>query len=143
MDKISSAQRSANMRAVRGKNTLPEMLIRRAAHALGLRFRLHRKTLPGRPDLTFAKFRTVIFVNGCFWHSHAGCPRAKPPTSNVEFWCEKLDSNVARDQRNRQALEYAGWHVAVIWQCQIRDTAAAVTAIRRIPSLRIPKSRTY
>lgn len=140
MDKLSSTQRSANMRAIRSKDTRPELLVRKAAHALGLRFRLHRKDLPGCPDLTFVKSRTTVFVNGCFWHSHAGCPRAKPPTSNVQFWCVKLKGNVSRDRRNYEALESAGWHVAVIWQCQVRDTAAAAAAIRKISSLAVTKS---
>src|SRR4051812_5135938 len=101
MDRISKTQRSANMRAVRGKNTAPELAIRKAAHRLGLRFRLHRKDLPGTPDLVFPKWRTVIFVNGCFWHGHVGCRRASIPSSNTEFWRAKLSKNVERDRKNR------------------------------------------
>ena len=135
MDNVTTLQRSANMRAVRSKDTGPEMLVRRAAHRLGLRFRLYRKDLPGRPDLVFSKGRTVIFVNGCFWHSHSGCARGKPPSSNVTFWREKLGGNVRRDRRNYKALKKLGWHVAVIWQCDVRNEVDAATAIARIAPL--------
>jgi DNA mismatch endonuclease, patch repair protein len=125
------------MRAVRGKHTKPEMVVRKAAHRLGLRFRLHRKDLPGRPDLVFPKWRTVVFVNGCFWHGHDGCRRAKLPSSNVAFWREKLSANVERDQRNYRELSKLGWHVEVIWQCDISDdeAAAAAAALDCIPTL--------
>ncbi|QDL99514.1 DNA mismatch endonuclease Vsr [Rhodopseudomonas palustris] len=141
MDRISRAQRSANMRAVKSQDTGPEMLVRRAAHAMGLRFRLHKQDLPGRPDLTFARYRTAVFVHGCFWHGHAGCSRAKLPSSNFEFWSQKLKGNVERDRRNQEALERGGWHVAVVWQCQIPDLRAATEAVSRIPSLRRFASR--
>ena len=112
--------RSRNMRAVRGKDTKPELAVRRAAHGLGLRFRLCRRDLPGKPDLVFAKWRTAIFVNGCFWHQHDGCPKAAIPKSNVQFWEAKLAKNVSRDQRNHIELEKRGWRVVTIWECDIR-----------------------
>jgi DNA mismatch endonuclease (patch repair protein) len=141
MDKISKSRRSANMRAVRGKDTGPEMAVRRAAHGLGLRFRLHRKDLPGCPDLVFPKWRTAVYVNGCFWHRHQGCRRAKLPSSNVDFWKKKLAANVARDARNYAALEKLGWRCEVIWQCDVRDEQSAVDAVRRIPSSEPPAAR--
>jgi DNA mismatch endonuclease (patch repair protein) len=141
MDKISKIQRSANMRAVRGKHTRPELAVRKAAHRLGLRFRLHRKDLPGKPDLVFSKWRTVVFVNGCFWHCHDGCSRAKLPSSNLTFWREKLSSNVERDHRNYRKLTDLGWHVEVIWQCDIPDEASAATALDRIPTLSADRRR--
>jgi DNA mismatch endonuclease (patch repair protein) len=141
MDKISKARRSANMRAVRGKNTAPELAIRKAAHRLGLRFRLHRKDLPGRPDLVFPRWKTAIFVNGCFWHGHRGCRRSKLPASNVEFWRNKLTANAARDRKNYAALRKIGWHVVVVWQCDIGDDLAAAEAIRRIPTLGLSTGR--
>jgi len=107
------------MSRVKGKDTKPEMLIRRSLHRLGYRFRLHRKDLPGSPDIVLPKFRTAIFVNGCFWHGH-DCPRGKRPASNTAFWNEKLNKNEERDQRNYQALKQLGWHVEVVWECEIK-----------------------
>jgi DNA mismatch endonuclease (patch repair protein) len=139
MDKLSKLRRSANMRAVRSKHTGPEMAVRRAAHRMGLRFRLHRKDLPGRPDLVFPKWRTVIFVNGCFWHGHARCKRSKLPSSNVDFWQEKLSRNVQRDRKNYRELRKLGWHVELIWQCDIADDQSATEAVKRIERVRFPR----
>jgi len=111
--------RSRNMRAVRGSNTKPELAVRRAAHALGLRFRLFRADLPGRPDLTFPKWRTVLFVNGCFWHQHHRCNRSRLPRVNRTFWKQKLKRNVERDKRNYDLLTKLGWRVLVIWECEL------------------------
>jgi DNA mismatch endonuclease (patch repair protein) len=116
--------RSRNMRAVRGKDTKPELAVRSAAHGLGLRFRLFRKDLPGRPDLTFQKWRTVIFVNGCFWHQHGGCRKGALPKSNIEFWKSKLSDNILRDRRNRKELQKRGWRVFVIWECDVKRLGA-------------------
>jgi DNA mismatch endonuclease, patch repair protein len=132
MDKISKANRSANMRAIRGKNSAPELAVRRAAHGLGFRFRLHRRDLPGSPDMVFPRWRTAIFVNGCFWHGHHGCRRSKLPASNVEFWKTKLTANIVRDRKNYAALRKMGWHVAVIWQCEVGDDSAAAKIVERI-----------
>lgn len=107
------------MRAVRGKDTKPELAVRRTAHRLGLRFRLFRRDLPGRPDLTFSKWRTVVFVNGCFWHQHSDCPRSKLPKVNNEFWKVKLKRNVVRDQENYARLIQQGWRTLVIWECEL------------------------
>jgi DNA mismatch endonuclease (patch repair protein) len=140
MDKLTKDQRSANMRAIRGKHTAPEMAVRKAAHRLGLRFRLHRKDLPGRPDLVFPKWRTIVFVNGCFWHGHAECRRARIPLTNVEFWREKLSRNIERDRKNYRELRAMGWHVEVIWQCDIADDIAAAAALVRIPTFRLRRN---
>lgn len=121
MDKLSPAHRSRVMAAVRGKNTTPELKVRKMLHALGFRYRLYRKDLPGQPDIIFPKYRVCIFVHGCFWHQHPGCKRSSRPSSNEEFWTGKLDKNVARDDRNRRALRKLGWRVAVIWECETKD----------------------
>lgn len=107
------------MAAIRSKNTKPEMAIRSLLHALGYRFRLHRKDLPGKPDIVLPRYKTVIFINGCFWHQHPGCRQATVPGSNVEFWQRKLQSNVARDIRNHELLQALGWKVLVIWECEV------------------------
>ena len=123
MDHISPERRSWLMSRVAAKNTSPEIRVRRAAHALGLRFRLHRRDLPGTPDLVFAKHRIVIFVHGCFWHRHPGCKKASTPKSRTDFWQSKFDSNVARDRRTTEKLNALGWTVAVVWECQTKEPA--------------------
>ena len=114
-------KRSAIMAAVGQKDTKPEMVVRRLAHALGYRFRLHRKDLPGRPDLVFPGRRKVIFVHGCFWHRHQGCRKASMPKTRSDFWNAKFEANVARDARVERALEEAGWDVEVVWECQTKE----------------------
>jgi DNA mismatch endonuclease, patch repair protein len=108
------------MAAIRGRDTTPELRVRQALHALGYRYRLHRRDLPGKPDLVLPKYRAVIFVHGCFWHMHR-CPYGRPkPATNSSFWEEKRQGNVERDERNRLALEADGWRVFVIWECETR-----------------------
>jgi len=119
MDTVSAARRSEIMGRVRGKNTGPELVVRRLAHRLGYRFRLHRRALPGRPDLVFPGRGKVVFVHGCFWHRHKGCPLARLPKSRGEFWLPKLEGNAARDARNERALRRAGWGVMTVWECQL------------------------
>jgi DNA mismatch endonuclease (patch repair protein) len=109
------------MSGIRGRNTQPELRVRKMAHRLGLRFRLNRRDLPGSPDLVLPARRKVIFVHGCFWHSHRGCRFAYKPKSNVEFWSNKLKKNVRRDIRVKRKLESAGWDVVVIWECETKD----------------------
>jgi len=130
MDIVSPERRSQIMRAICRENTAPEMLVRKAAHRLGLRFRLHVKPLPGRPDLVLPKWRTVIFVNGCFWHRHPGCKRTTIPKSNTEFWQRKFAANVQRDQINYARLEESGWRVLIVWQCQIRSVEDAMNILK-------------
>ncbi|WP_198039220.1 very short patch repair endonuclease [Paraburkholderia sp. SOS3] len=118
IDTVSRDQRSRNMAAVSNKDTLPEILVRRALHRLGYRFRLHRSDLPGTPDIVLPKYKLCIFVHGCFWHRHAGCKRASTPSTNVEFWKRKFEKNVNRDAATVDRLTKMGWRVEVIWTCQ-------------------------
>ena len=112
-DIVSKAKRSAMMSGIRGKNTKPEILVRRLLHGMGYRFRLHRKDLPGKPDIVLPKWRTVIFVNGCYWHGHEDCYLFRPPKTQTEFWTNKIEGNQTRDQCNYAELENAGWKVLV------------------------------
>lgn len=126
-DKISRERRSANMSAVRGKGTKPELLVRRLLHRLGYRYRLHRKDLPGRPDIVFLRRRKAIEVRGCFWHQHPdpSCRKARPPASNQDFWNDKLRRNVERDALNLRKLGDADWEVLVLWECEVMETDLA------------------
>ena len=121
-DIVDSQRRSEMMASIKGQDTTPERAVRRIAHGMGLRFRLHRKDLPGRPDLVFPRHRLAVFVHGCFWHRHAGCRYAYTPKSRVAFWTEKFAGNVARDRRNEEALRKLDWRTLVIWECEARDT---------------------
>jgi DNA mismatch endonuclease, patch repair protein len=106
------------MARIKSKNTSPEIAVRRAAHRLGFRFRLHRRDLPGVPDLVFPRLRRVLFVHGCFWHQHIGCKRSNVPKSRIEYWIPKLMRNVERDKKNVYDLQKLGWSVGVIWECE-------------------------
>ena len=130
-DKIPPAQRSANMKAVRSTNTGPELRVRRIAHSLGYRFRLHRRDLPGKPDMVFPSRRKAIFIHGCFWHRHNRCDRATMPTSNSAFWRAKFDRNVARDTEQISALKRLGWRVLVVWECETKDVPGLILKLRR------------
>lgn len=116
------ARRSANMRAIRSTGMRPEMVVRRLAHSMGFRYRLHRTDLPGRPDLVFPSRRKIIFVHGCFWHSHH-CNRAHAPRSNAEYWREKLARNRRRDARHIRALAALGWSSLIVWECETSEAA--------------------
>jgi len=106
------------MAAIRGKDTKPEMLVRRYLHRAGFRYRLHAKDLPGKPDIVLPKYRAVIFVHGCFWHRHEGCKNAVMPKTNEAFWRKKLEGNVQRDRRNEEKLKKQGWRVLTVWECE-------------------------
>ena len=123
-DIVNAARRSEIMSRIKGRNTKPELIVRRIAHGLGFRFRLHRGDLPGSPDMVFPRYRTVVFVHGCFWHRHHGCRYAYRPKSRIQFWTKKFEENVARDTRNEMALRDLGWRVLVIWECETKDKAA-------------------
>lgn len=132
MDIVSKATRSRMMASIGPRDTAPEQAVRRYLHAEGMRFRLHERNLPGRPDLVLRKHRAVIFVHGCFWHRHKGCVLAAVPRSNALFWRRKLDANRERDGRHIAALRSAGWRVAVFWECGARKGVADLTALRAL-----------
>lgn len=123
-DIVDKETRSRMMSGIRAKNTKPEMIVRSHLHRAGLRFRLHTK-LPGKPDLVFPKFRTVVFVHGCFWHRHKGCRFASTPVSNAAFWKAKFDSNVVRDIRVKKELRKLGWRSIDVWECKLRNKSAS------------------
>ena len=119
MDTLTARKRSLLMAKVKTKNTRPEMTIRSLLHARGFRFRNNVKKLPGSPDIVLAKYKTVIFVHGCFWHQHEGCRKSRRPTTRVEFWNDKLDKNIERDIDKEKLLESSGWKVLTVWECEI------------------------
>ena len=129
-DTVDSATRSAIMARVRARDTKPEMIVRRIAHGLGFRFRLHRRDLPGSPDLVFPRHKAVIMVHGCFWHRHAGCKYATTPRTREGYWKNKFHGNVVRDRRNEAELSDLGWRVMTIWECETRDPEAVAERIR-------------
>ena len=120
-DFVTPEKRSKIMRGVKQKDTKPEIIVRQALHARGYRFRLHRKDLPGKPDIVLPKHGLAIFVHGCFWHQHRGCKDGRLPASNESYWLPKLARNVERDAEKAAALEEAGWRVVTIWECEARD----------------------
>jgi DNA mismatch endonuclease, patch repair protein len=129
MAKLSAEMRSKIMRGIRNKDTRPEMIVRRLVHGLGYRYRLHASDLPGRPDLVFRPRRKVVFVHGCFWHQHPGCPNVRPPRSRLRFWRPKLDGNRLRDEENLRRLREAGWSVLVLWECELGEASALADRI--------------
>ncbi len=132
MDIFSTEKRSRIMATVHGQNTKPERVVRCTLHKLGYRFRIHRKDLPGKPDIVLPKHHTAIFVHGCFWHQHPGCRKATYPQSNADFWRNKLDGNVSRDARSQTLLSEKGWKVIVIWECEVKNTVLLEERLRKI-----------
>lgn len=120
MDVVDNKTRSRMMAGIKGRNTAPELALRKEMHARGYRFRLHAR-LPGIPDLVFPKYRAAVFVHGCFWHRHRGCYFTTTPSSNVPFWIAKFEGNVLRDARNMAKLHETGWRTAIVWECEVRD----------------------
>ena len=122
MDRVTPIQRSANMGAIRSRDTKPEMVVRKLVHGMGYRYRLYRQDLPGRPDLVFPSRKKVIFVHGCFWHQHSkkGCKLVRKPKSNRDYWLPKLERNMKRDREHRETLENEGWDVLVVWECEVK-----------------------
>ncbi len=129
-DIVSLSKRKEMMSSVKQRHTKPEITVRKLLHRLGYRFRLHSKKLPGTPDIVLPKYKSVIFVHGCFWHQHEGCRKARRPTSNVEFWNEKLDKNIKRDKRKESELKDLGWKVLTIWDCEIKDESSLIEKIK-------------
>lgn len=127
-DTLTKQERSERMARIRGTNTEPELLVRRHLHARGLRFRLHDRLLPGKPDLVLPKYRAVVFVNGCFWHAHH-CQKGRIPATRSGFWREKFERNHARDVRNARELRRLGWRVLTVWECSLASTSRRVRAL--------------
>ncbi len=132
IDVVDKKTRSRMMAGIRGRDTRPELKVRRYLHAAGLRFTLHSSRLPGRPDIALPKYRTAIFVHGCFWHRHPGCRFAAEPKSNMEFWNQKFAINVRRDDRKSKALAALGWTVLIIWECETNSEQALDKLVWRI-----------
>lgn len=132
MDTFSKEKRSWNMSRIRSRNTKPELVVRSLLHRMGYRFRLHRKDLPGTPDIVLPKYKTAIFVHGCFWHRHRDCRYASTPKSRVKFWKEKFRRNVERDSSTCRSLEELGWKVVIVWTCEIRNLGNLATRLAKI-----------
>ena len=131
MDVLTQQQRRKTMAAVKGKNTACEIDVRKLLHEAGFRFRLHRRDLPGNPDIVLSKYRTVIFVHGCFWHQHQGCRASKRPSSRTEYWEAKLNRNMERDSLNVSRLRSLGWRVVVIWECETKDKQTLLMKLKQ------------
>lgn len=131
-DIVSKEARSKMMAGIRCKDTKPEMQVRSMLHKMGFRFRLHRKDLPGKPDIVLPKYRAVVFVHGCFWHRHSGCKYTYVPKSRIDFWNEKFEKNMERDKANREGLKKAGWSVLTVWECQTRNVDSLSKALEML-----------
>jgi len=131
-DNRTPAERRKNMQAVKSKNSTAEIKVRKLCHKMGYRFRLHRKDLPGKPDLVFPKLKLCIFVHGCFWHQHPECKKATLPQTNIEFWKSKLSKNVQRDNEVIEKLHEMGWNTEIIWECETKDLYALESHLRSI-----------
>ena len=129
-DTLSPNERSKRMSLIRGKGSSPELKLRRLVHGMGFRYRLHVKDLPGKPDLVFTSRRAVIFMHGCFWDRHPGCKLARMPKSKLDFWRPKLEGNRERDLRNQEILEKLGWHVLVVWECEMKNIEKVSIKVR-------------
>lgn len=131
MDKLTPERRSHNMSRIRSRDTKPEKMVRSLLHRMGCRFRLHRKDLPGKPDIVLPKHHTVIFVHGCYWHRHPDCRFAYRPKSNIQFWENKFQENTARDARQIQQLTTLGWRALIVWECETRNLEVLGERLRR------------
>lgn len=131
-DVMTPEQRHKCMAAIKGRDTKPELIVRRFLHARGLRYRLNNRNLPGTPDIVLKKYRTVIFIDGCFWHGHEGCRQFKLPKSNTDFWRHKINMNIARDYRANVELRLLGWRVIRVWECEIRPQSTASTRLESL-----------
>lgn len=131
VDTLSKKRRSWNMSRVRSTNTKPELVVRSLLHTNGFRFRLHVKTLPGKPDIVLKKYQTAVFVHGCFWHRHKNCPDASTPKTRTDFWTKKFNGNVKRDRKNRMALKKLRWKVIVVWECEVAKQGPLAARLSR------------
>jgi DNA mismatch endonuclease (patch repair protein) len=139
---VPEARRNV-MRANKGKGSKPELVVRRLVHGMGYRYRVHKRDLPGTPDLTFAGRKAVVQVHGCFWHQHPGCRRAHVPATRTDYWGPKLARNVHRDRRDEDALREMGWRVLVVWECELRDRTALAARLQEFLGSRpVPQQRT-
>jgi DNA mismatch endonuclease (patch repair protein) len=134
-DVFSKEKRSWIMSRVKGKDSLPEMIVRRYLHSLGFRYRLHVKQLPSKPDIVLPKYKTIILIHGCFWHGHKNCKKASLPKSRTEWWQKKIETNFKNDKKNENALRKLGWNVIVVWQCELKSTKFNNTMNRLIKRL--------
>lgn len=143
-DIMTLEQRSRCMAAIKGKDTKPEMIVRKYLFSMGLRFRVQVKKLPGTPDIVLPKYRTAIFVNGCFWHGHEGCKYFRLPKSNIEFWKDKIERNIERDKESMQALLDLGWNVIRVWECELRKKPNREDTLNKIyKGITSPNGRSY
>lgn len=133
-DRLSPDQRHLCMSHIHGKDTKPEIFVRKALWRLGFRYKLNDPTLPGKPDVVFPKYHTVIFINGCFWHGHPGCKKARIPVTNEEFWKSKILSNVNRDQVNISSLKRNGWNVILVWECELSTKEKRAATVEYLSS---------
>jgi DNA mismatch endonuclease (patch repair protein) len=140
-DLLTPERRSWNMSRIGGANTGPERRLRSLLHGLGYRFRLHDRTLPGRPDVVLKRYLTAIFVHGCYWHRHRGCSKATTPSTNREMWLAKFSENTRRDRRNISGLRRAGWNVCVVWECELDAGPSVQRLLDKLASLRAGKRR--
>ncbi|MBN2685857.1 MAG: DNA mismatch endonuclease Vsr [Pontiellaceae bacterium] len=134
MDHLTPEKRSWNMAQIKGRNTRPELIVRSMLHRAGYRFTVNgpkNRKLPGRPDIVLPKYKTVIFVHGCFWHRHKGCKRTTTPSTNAEFWKQKFDRNVANDRKNARELKKLGWNVITVWECELQNTEKVNSRLQR------------
>ena len=129
MDRISREHRSWNMSRIKSGNTKPEIVVRSLLHNMGYRFRLHRKDLPGKPDIVLPRYRSVIFVHGCFWHRHKGCKNASNPKTKKTFWREKFKANVERDRKAQKELKSMGWRILIIWECELAEVDSVINKL--------------
>ncbi len=128
-DSLSPEERSERMSRVRGKDTKPELVVRKLVWAMGYRYRLHSRKLPGRPDLVFSGRKKLIFVHGCFWHQHENCRQYRMPRTRLDFWLPKLESNKRRDARVREELDALGWNILILWECELKNMEELATRI--------------